>query len=166
MLQFKVNWKARLLLGLGGFVLSLVLYLIVFESDLFFGLYMSFVLGFFQTIFFQPGLDSYDIKKQFSNYKFISTAYFRRYFLFFYAKLLIDENHLTLITNKWNSSNDVLQLDLEDIQSIQKIKYLGFLAQGLKLKTSTQNEIKIWVSDSDKVLEHLKEFSKSEKVIL
>ncbi len=150
--RLRVNWLPRLIMLCSAFAFTYLVYVYVFKESLDHALFLSFVIGFSQVLFIQPGIDSYYIKRHFGEQDFVSTIYMRKYFMLFYSKLLIRESKLILLNSKWNVKNHIIKLSLDEIESVKKVKLFGLL-KSVRLKVKSGEKITFWVSNSDKILE-------------
>jgi len=160
--KLNVNWKPRLIIFGSVFAFTYLLYAFVFNESIEHTLFMSILISFSQAFFIQPDIDSYYINKHFGEQDFVSTIYMRRYFMLFYSKLLIKDNKWILLNSKWNLKNHIIQFNLNEIESVKKVKLLGVL-KCMTLKIKSGEKITFWVSNSDKRLEII-EHSKNTKL--
>ncbi|RRO19627.1 hypothetical protein [Flavobacteriaceae bacterium 14752] len=160
--RLKVNWLPRLIMLCSAFAFTYFIYVYVFNESFDHALFMSLVIGFSKVLFIQPGIDNYYLKKHFGEQDFVSTIYIRRYFMLFYSKLLIKDDKLILLNTKWNVKNHIIQFNLNEVESVKKVKLLGVL-KGVSLKIKSGEKTTFWVSNSDKILEVIED-SKNTKL--
>ncbi len=71
------------------------------------------------------------------------------------GKLFLTNQHLVFISHKYNIQSGITKLPLESIVSIDKCKTMGFIDNGLLVRTKTGSELKFVVNERNTWLEVL-----------
>jgi hypothetical protein len=119
-LRLQINWRYRFFLFLGLFGFTFIIARFLFKTDLDFSLFLSFMLAIVQSLTISAGLDKMALKKYFPLYRHQSFAYLQINPLFYCpGRIVITDDTLVFITDKWNATPNKFEINFQDIKSIQ-----------------------------------------------